>query len=143
MKKIKRILAVTIIAALVIPMTACNSLAQYKQAIDYLRGGDISELVSRVENALSNAEEIAGSVLHIDEVIREAQSGKGVSKPESDESDAESDASGTESAEAENNGAKGTGAVNRRIAMNGAVHAAIDGLEKISHVETDIEITLE
>ena len=76
MKKFKKILSILIITAAVIPMTACNSIAQYKQAIEYLRNGDLTELASRIGNALDNLKNAGEYAVDFREGLGEAVIGK-------------------------------------------------------------------
>ncbi len=92
MRHLKKIISITIIATLVIPMAACHSLTQYARAIDYLRSGDISELSSRVENAIDNISGATEYLLNIGEVIMYGAGGKVVTRPDNDEDSAEEEA---------------------------------------------------
>ena len=76
MRKFKKILSILIITAVAVQMTACYSVSQYKHAIDYLRSGDLTELVSRVRNALDNIEYVGEYTFDFFEDLREAVTGK-------------------------------------------------------------------
>ncbi|MBR2578148.1 MAG: hypothetical protein IKE38_04360, partial [Erysipelotrichaceae bacterium] len=94
MKKFKKILSILIITAAVIPMTACNSIAQYKQAIEYLRNGDLTELASRIGNALDNLKNAGEYAFDFIEGLGEAVIGKtGYAKDDSSDDSSSDDIS--------------------------------------------------
>ena len=94
MRKFKKILSILIITAVAVQMTACYSVSQYKHAIDYLRSGDLTELASRIGNALDNLKNAGEYAFDFIEGLGEAVIGKtGYAKDDSSDDSSSDDIS--------------------------------------------------